>query len=211
MPDENKEVTAEEIAALPVEENLEKLRDDKCIPVAHKIMHDMADEMIGTDGPIDARPLALKALQHFFDADLVIATEASYVPQLILGALSGLNATVQTCEYIQPDMERYGRVAKEILGILADADIDLLKNKPEEIESQFAGVKEQINTLFADEKLNALEVKFIMDLIFDSFTAFNNTLSGSLESSSARAEAKLFGIGSMDELTVRKLDSVLKE
>lgn len=204
-----------QVIDLPVEDktpDLEALRDEKCVPVARNILGIMATDLIPKDANdvVDYRPVALKVLTEFFTADLVIATEASYVPQLLLGVLSGLNQTAQMCDTLPIDDVRYGGISRKILEIVATTNVRMTDVTKEMMEEDFAPVKEQLNKLFAEEKLNRLELKYVMDNIFDSFTALNNLVSQSLESSSARAEAKLFGIDSMDELTVRKLDEVLK-
>ena len=48
-----------------------------------------------------------------------------------------------------------------------------------------------------------------MDNIFQSFTRVNNLFNENLAGNSARAEAKLFGIESMSDLTMRRLNDVL--
>lgn len=196
------------------EVDLEKQRDERCIPIAYLLMEEMANNLMpdGSDlQQIDARPVALKGLEYFLAADLNIAQEASYVPQLILAALSGLNATVQQCDSIQPDDLRYAGIAKKILHILSDAKVPLVVSKDtKELDPAYEVVKTKINELFAEEKLTSLEVKYVMDGIFNSFTAVNNLMSSSLEQSSERAEARLFGVDSMGDLTMSKLDAVLK-
>lgn len=195
-----------------VEPDLDALRDEKCIPVAQLIIQEMATALMpeGSDlQQIDARPVAIKGLELMLAADLNIAMEASYVPQLILGALSGLNATVQTCDALPTDDVRYAGIARKILQFVSDAKVPLTKVSPEETLAAFAPVKESINALFIEEKLSVLEVKYIMDGIFNSFTAVNNLMSGSLTDSSERAESKLFGIETMSQLTMKQLDDVL--
>lgn len=202
----------EKPATTEAEPDLDALRDEKCIPVANLIIEEMAKSLMpdGSDlKEIDARPVAIKGLSLMLAADLNIATEASYVPQLILGALSGLNAAVQECNAAQPDDIRYAGIARKILQFVSDAKVPLTKTKVEETKAAFAPVQEQINALFEEEKLSTLEVKYIMDGIFNSFTAVNNLMSGSLEESSQRAEAKLFRIDSMSQLTMKQLDDVL--
>lgn len=191
--------------------NLDKLRDEKCFPIAQAIMEEMATGLI----PEDANPtfsyegITIKALSAFFDADLNVGTEAAYVPQLILGVLSGLNNAAHSCELTPIDYVRYNILGRKILDIVAKAHVELNVTKDKE-EAAFANIKEQVQQLFTEEKLNGLEVKYVMENIFDSFKAFNNLLAGSLEKSTERAEAKAFGIMSMDELTMKGLDGFLK-
>ncbi len=190
----------------------EKARDEKCIPVARWILNDMALMLLPENGEadFDMSPLLLKMLSRMTEADMNIAMEVSYVPQLILGVLSGLNAAVQECDVVKMDDARYGKIGKKILSIVATADIRMNAVTPEQTKEDFKPVKQQLNELFAAEKISLVELKYIMDSIFKSFTAANNAVQSSLESSSARAEAKLFGIESMSDLTLKQLDTVLK-
>lgn len=217
--DEKQETAPTEEVANAVESeqevNLEKQRDERCIPIAYLIMEEMANNLMpdGSDlQQIDVRSVVLKGLEYFLAADLNISQEASYIPQLILAALSGLNSTVQACDAIQPDDVRYAGIAKKILHILSDAKVPLVVAKDaKELDPAYEVVKTKINELFAEEKLTSLEVKYVMDGIFNSFTAVNNLMSSSLEASSERAEARLFGVDSMSDLTMSKLDVVLKD
>lgn len=190
----------------------EKARDAKCIPVARWILNDMAMLMIpeNANDKIDFTPIVLKMLGRTLEADMNIATEVSYVPQLILSVLSGLNKAVQECDFTPVDDVRYGKIAKQILSIVAVADIRMNAVTPEESAADFAPVKEQLKALFTAEKLSLLEIKYVMDtFIFNSFTTVNNIFSKSLQDSTERAEAKLFGVESMSDLTMKKLDGVL--
>jgi hypothetical protein len=192
--------------------NLEALRDERCIPIAYNVIEEMATNFMPEGSnfqTIDARESASKFLGFMLAADLNVATEASYVPQLILGALAGLNLTVQSCDAIPTDDVRYTSIARKILGFVSEAKVQLTNMTPEQTIAAYAPIKEKINALFAEEKLSVLEVKYLMDGIFNSFTALNNTVSVSLEQSTAQAEAKLFGIDAMSDLTLKKVNDVL--
>lgn len=192
--------------------DLDKLRDEKCIPVARGVLIDMAAELMPTTGVSRAelQPVIMKILQRSLDADLNVLQENPFVFQLILGVLSGLSTTVQSCNTVAIDDARYGAIGKRILGIVATADIPMGKTlTPEEIETHFAAVKEQLNALFTEEKLSWLEVKYIMDSIFGAFKVTQQIFSENVEMSTHRMEAKLLGIGSMDELTMKTLDKAL--
>lgn len=198
----------------PVASNadLDKARDEKCIPVARGMMEDMKDGLlpdVGENGIVDINPLVITFLKRGLEADLVIATEASYVFQLVLGALSGLNSAVQKVELPPLDEARYVGIGRKVLAYLAESNVRLGTVTPEESEADFAPVMAKINALFAEEKLSSLEVKYLMQNIFDMFSKVNNRFTESLEASSAKAEAKLFGIDSMNDLTLKQLDQVL--
>lgn len=206
------EQPVEELPVAEPEVDLDALRDEKCIPVAKEILGFLATDLIplNPNEPVNYKPLALKIIGEFFKADLVISTEVSYVPQVILGVLSGLNTTVQQCDLEPSDIARYDAIAKKILAIVFTASIRMGRDANADTHKEdFVPVKEQLNALFKEEKVTMFELKYIMDTIFSSFTALNNIVSSSIEASSARAEAKLFGVESMDELTIKKLDEVL--
>lgn len=188
------------------------MRDEKCIPVARAVLNDMAVDMIpkNANEKVDFNPISLKILQRALDADLNIATENSYIFQLILGVLSGLNTTVQATVTVPIDDVRYGGIAKKILDIVATADLKMGSVTPEETTAMFVPVKEQINALFAVEKLSMLEVKYVMDNIFASFKTVTEIFNASVERSAARAEAKMFGVESMTDLSMKRLEEVLK-
>lgn len=184
--------------------NLDQLRDEKCLPVAQALLVDMAEKLLDED----ATPLISSFLARGLAADLNITSEASYIPQLILSALSGLNATIQGCDLVELDDERYREIGRKMLAILAFAHVRM-NGTQDDVVADVAAVKDQLNTLFVAKGLNKLEVKYITDSIFQAFTNVNNGFSESLTSSAARAEAKLFGIGDMTDLTMKKLDDVL--
>lgn len=197
--------------------DLEKLRDERCLPVARLVLSDMAAELIPEEDlveegkpVIDGRVLGSKMLQHMLDSDLNTTTETPYVPQLILAALSGLNACVQEATVYPIDEKRLNGIARKILTALAEQaeSIDLTQ-KAEVNRDEFAGMTAFLNSLFAEEKLTYIEIKYIMDKIFSSFNALQTLTAGSLEDSMRRSEAKLFGVSDMSEVTMKKLDDIL--
>lgn len=199
------------------EPDFEKLRDERCVPVARLVLNDIAAELIPEedaveDGKpvIDGRVLGSKMLQHMLDADLNTTTETPYVPQLILTALAGLNATVQAATVFPINEARLNGIARKILANLASEaqSMDLTK-KAEVAPEQFDGVKAFLNDLFAAEELTYIEIKYVMDKIFNSFNALQTLTAGSLEDSMRRAEQKLFNVADMSEITMSKLDSIL--
>lgn len=190
----------------------EKIRDEKVVPVAKSVLNDIAVMLIPQSlAELDYKPLVLKILERTLEVNMNIATETSYLFQLLLTALSGLNATVQSCTTTPIDDARYGAIAKKILDILAMADLKLnLPLESEEMKKSFDPIKEQLNTLFAAEKLSMLEINYIMGVIFNSFKIVNNMYTDSITKSSEAAEAKLFGVQSMTDLTVGDIDKILK-
>lgn len=191
--------------------DLEKVRDDRCIPIARAVMNDMVDQLLPEDAnvKIDYDSLIKSILQKNLDADLNITIETPYVFQLILSALAGLNKTVQTCDMLLIDDARYAAIGRKILAAVAVADVRLVNATSEEVDEDFAPVKAKIDAIFTKEKLSMLEVKYIMDNIFSGFETVSNGFARALEKSSERAEAKLFGIESMSDLTMKRLQEVL--
>lgn len=196
----------------PVDVDLEKLRDEKCIPVAKQVLEDLTTDLIAEDAnvAVDFNPITIKVMQRMLDADTNIATENSYVFQLVLGAFAGLNKTVQKCTVANIDDVRYGRIAKEVLNILYRANIDLKPMADAELEVAYAPLLPDLNELFSREKLSMMEVKYVMDTIFTSFNTVTALVNTSVEGSAKKAEAKLFQIPDMLDLSMKKLDDVLK-
>jgi hypothetical protein len=185
-------------------QDLEKLRDEKCAPITQAIMVEMGNELNTSQD--DHNSLTMKTLSLMLSKDLNIETEVSYIPQLILKGLSELNATLQSCDAIEADDERYGLIANKMLTIISESKIDFIN-----VDSkQFEPIKEKLNKLFSEEKLTKLELRYIKDMIFENFTAFNNKLQGSIEMATQKAETKALGIDSMSDLSLKRLDEFLK-
>jgi len=187
-------------------EELELARDKKCFPIAQTILTEISTGLLEEGG---VKEVALKAISLTLHEDLNVSQDMTYIPQLILGVLSGANATMQSCTTVPLDVERYKVIAKKILTILAEEKLKLNINA-DETAVVFAGVKEKFDALFSEEKLNVLEVKYIMDSIFNHFAMFNNVLGASIESSMEKATAKLLGLDNTSDLTMKKLDEILK-
>lgn len=192
--------------------NLDKLRDEKCIPVAQLVLEDIASDMMPEDAneKVDYNPVTLKILQRTLDADTNISTENSYIFQLLFGVFQSLNKTVQECNTIPIDDIRYGVIAKKILGTVADAHVRMGTIADADKDADFAQIKEKLNELFSAEQLSLLEVKYIMDNILDSFNTVQGLFSMNVEISSAKAIAKSMGLESVNDLSMKKLDDVLK-
>lgn len=193
--------------------DLDAARDIKVIPVARAVLNDMALELVPENAAekIDYNSLLLKMLQRALDADLNLTSDNPYLFQLVLKLMSGLNATVQTCATVPIDDVRYGNIGRKILAILATANLTLPTTTPEQDLEEFAPVKEQISALFLEEKLTMIEVKYIMDNLFDSFGAVQNLFMMKMSEVSDQAAAKLFGLNDMTDLSMKKVDEVLKK
>lgn len=189
-------------------EDLEKARNEKCIPIAKIIFGEMSNSLVGsTDNQKD---LALKVLSVMLANDLNIDTEVSYVPQLILRTLSELNTTFQTADVIAEDDIRYASIANKILKIVSDSNIRMDDATPEEMIAEFEPVKIKLNELFIEEKLTKLELSYIKDMIFDSFTELNNLVQNSIANAAKKAEEKALGVENMSDLSLKRLDEFLK-
>lgn len=205
MDEEKKAVDTEEV-------DLDKLRDEKCFPVVQDILQDMAEDLIPEDSneKVDYSTIVLKMLKHSIDKDLNVVMEVPYLFQIMLTVFSNLNTTVQSLAKEPVDERRYGAIAKEVLKIVADAKVPLGTRTPEEAVIDFADIKTRLEELFVTEKLNLNDIQYVMNKIFNSFKDAQTMYSRSLEDSVKRAEAKKFGLADFDELTVGKVDEVLK-
>lgn len=200
-------------ATEPVEPDLEKERDDRVVPVVRGMLIDLAAQMVPEDAnkEVNYLPVILALLKRALDADLNIIMDNPYAFQIIKGVLVGLNVTVQQLKpSTDIDDVRFGRIAKQILGMVAVADIGLTPKTPEEVEASFAPVKEQLQALFDAEKLSWIEIKYIMDNIFASFDNVSGLFNRKVETALEKAEAKAMGVEYMSDLTMGKLDVFLK-
>lgn len=190
--------------------DLEKERDDRCIPVARGVLKEMAGTLVASDASqVNYNDLMLKTLSAFLDADLNLTTDTPYVPQLLLGVLAGLNRSVHLCKVIEIDDARYSEIASKILTIVSEANVTFGEITPEQSHADFVPVIEKLNDLFAEEKLTTLELKYIMDNIFDAFKEFSQKLDNSITDSTKRAEQKLFGVEFMEDISMKRLNEVL--
>jgi len=197
------------------EKTAEELRDEKCIPVARGIFVDMATDLTEASAKGDFTPMMLKVMARALDADLNVTMENSYVFQLLLGVCSGLNATVQACETTPIDDVRYDGIIKKILSIIATSNVPMVaadpkaKPDPVKLETDFAGVKEQLNALFKENNLSRIEVNYIMEKLFSSFQAVQNAFMNVVAQYGEKATAKLLGLEFSSDLTMKKLNEVL--
>ena len=188
-------------------QNLEKVRDDKCFPLVKNIVKELPYGLIVPDEK--QKELQLKCLSGMLAKDLNISQEVSYIFQTLLSVFSGVNTTIQGLELTNDD-EKYDVLSRKVLQIIAD-EIDTigLDAKPEDMIKDFSGVKDKLLKLFSDESLSRMEVKYIMDNIFEKFTTLHNAVTTSLEKSTEKMECKILGIDTMGDLTLKKLNDVL--
>lgn len=190
--------------------DLDKERDDRCYPVVYGILSDMVEGLVPEDASSDTKALELKTLQRTLDANLNIALDNPYVFQLILGVFSAFNATIAQCATVPIDRTRYAGIARKMLAILNEAHPRLNPPQESDVEADFAPIKEKINALFAEEKLNGLEVQYIIGALLQAFKNLQEGFMLSVEGSSKRAEARVFGVEDMTDLTMADLDRVLR-
>lgn len=188
-------------------DQLERLRDERCFPIVRALVKEFPEGLVVD--PEDQKKLQLQSLSLMLAADLNVAQEVSYVSQLTLGVLSGLNAAIQTAG-LENDEVKYEFLAGDVLKILAD-HIDTMKLDagPEESIKEFAKIQEKLIALFKENELSLMEAKYIIQKILESFTTLNNAVSSSIENSTKRMEEKILGIESMGDLTLQKLNDVL--
>lgn len=213
MADEEKKPIPLANSSVPVEPDLEKLRDEKCIPVARGILVDMATDLIPDDANVEVNylPVIMKMLKRTLDADTNLTIDNPYIFQMIKGVLVALNVTVQQLKpSTSIDDVRYGAIAKKILSMVAVADIGLTPKTPEEVEASFAPIKEQLQALFDSEKMSWMEIKYVMDNIFAAFEDASGLFNRKVEAFLEKAEAKAMGVEFMSDITMSKLDAFLK-
>lgn len=207
MDDENK--------AAPLEEgevDLEKAREERCYPVVRGVLTDMATDLLPQGGAEqNYTPLLMKILGRSLDANLNLQMENPFVFQTLLGVIVGLNTTVMECTTVPINDARYASIGKRILVIVATANIKLGTLTPEETTATFAPVKEQLNALFAEEKLSWMEIKYVMDSILAAVKEAEQRFTISIDQSLQKAEAKAMGVQNMSDLTMQHLDKFLKE
>ncbi len=193
-----------------IEKDLDKERDDRCFPVTREIMKEMASGLVASDASqVKHTDLIMKSIALFLSSDLNVTEDTPYVPQLILGTLAGLNKTAHECTVIPIDDARYSVIAGKILSIVSEAEVTLGTVTPEQTEKDFTPVKEKLNALFAEEKLTLLELKYILDNIFDAFKDYQEKLGHQIDDSMKRAEQKLFKVEFMSDITMKQLNEVL--
>jgi hypothetical protein len=138
-----------------------------------------------------------------------LEAENPYLFQLILGVVQNLNSTILQCATVPIDDVRYGRIAKQILDIVATANITLGGMTPEQVTIEFAPIQEQLNALFAEEKLSWMELKYVMETVLTALKTVEQIFAVNIDRSLQRAEAKAIGVADMSDITMSKLHDYL--
>ena len=189
--------------------NLEMVRDEKVFPIVQRLLKEISTDLIGSKD--EQKGLTLKVLSLMLASDLNVSSEVSYVPQLILKVFANINETLQSCTLIETDDARYNSILSKMLTIVSDAGIKFGNLTPDEVKVDFAPIKEKFNELFLAEKLTKIEMDYMIKNMFESFNVFNNLLSRSIESATEKMECKILGISTMSDLSLKRLDEVLKQ
>ena len=189
--------------------NLETVRDEKVFPIVQRLLKEISTDLIGSKD--EQKGLTLKVLSLMLASDLNVSSEVSYVPQLILKVFANINETLQSCTLIETDDARYNSILSKMLTIVSDAGIKFGNLTPDEVKVDFAPIKEKFNELFLAEKLTKIEMDYMIKNMFESFNVFNNLLSRSIESATEKMECKILGISTMSDLSLKRLDEVLKQ
>lgn len=198
----------DETPAAQAQPDLDAQRDVKCVPVARAILNDLAVGLFPENGTMDYPALTKQGLERLLEIDANVTTDVPYVYQLILAGLTGLHVAIQAAPTEPMDDVRYSRIARQLISILATANVTLTAKTPDEAE--YAPVKEQVAALIAAEKLTRIEADYVVNNVFAAFNTAQNYAQMTLEGAMKKAEEKLFGIESMTDLGMKKLDEVLK-
>lgn len=200
------------------EPDLDKLRDQRCVPIARGILVDIATDLLTQvgDKKIEATTTVMKITQRALDADLNLVMENPYVFQLALKVYEGLNKTVQTCATAPIDDARYSAIAKKILDIVATANITITgiqayEPTQEEAEKEWLPVRKQLDELFKANNLTWMEVKYIMDSTFSAINSVQNEFMTRMAISANAAEAKALGLEFFDDFSMKQVDELLKK
>lgn len=185
-------------------DDLDKLRDEKCVPITISVVQEMGHTLNTSDD--DHNDLTLKTLSLMLSKDLNVDSEVAYVFQLILKGLAELNKALQEVYSINVDDVRYGEIANSLIGVIGDNITDYINIT----EDTSLKVKEKVQHIVSEHNLTKLDLRYIKDMIFDNFTAFNNKTQNSIINATEKAETKALGIETMSDLTLKKLDEFLK-
>ena len=168
----------------------------------------MAISMMNVDG--DYKDIVIKMLSVMLAADLNVSMEVTEVPKMVLGALSGLNQTVESLGLTNDDA-RYNLIAQKILQIVSKANVRMGAVMPDELIADFAPVNEELRGFFLQEKLSKLEVKYILDSIFTNFGNMNNLFNRQIDIAIERMQSKALGIEAITDLNLKTLDGFLQK
>lgn len=206
------ETTGESVLS-PIQPDLEKLRDERVVPVARGVLADFVESIPSTKSgaQTDFTALIVKVLQRGLDADLNLTTENPYVFQLVLSAIASFNTVLQKSKMSPIDDERYTRIAHELLALLVTAEVPMgMAAKPDVQEAALASIQPAIEEIFARENLNSLELSYILEGVMRALKTTEQLFSGNVQRGVERMEAKILGIEAMTDLSMRTLDKTLQ-
>lgn len=198
----------EQVEAAPVD--LAAQQTERVSTVADAILGDLGTLLIPEDGvTFDLAPLELATIQHLLDGDLNITTEVPMAFQYVMSGFTGLSQVLADCTFHESHtQEDYAHAAREILVILAKAGTALGDTATAAAGLQAA--KEELEALFATEQLSSIDMRYIMSSIVSTFQTLQNGVEKSVEESMERAQAKSFGVQSVQDVTMSKIDTYLK-
>lgn len=198
---------------IPVVRDYEKERDDRVIPVAVGVISDIANDesMMNIKTQADFTEVLMKILKRALDADLNLVTDNTYVFQLVLGAYGAFSSVVQKAKMPEADDERFAKISQKLLQLLVAANIPMGgKVTAQEQEKAAAVIQPQLEEIFANENLTWLEIKYIMEGLFRTLKGVESLYQRNVDLSLQRMEAKILGVEAMSDVTMSKLNTILK-
>lgn len=187
--------------------DLGKEQTDRVLPVAQGVLEDMATMLIPEDGvSFDMAPLELATIHRMLVGDLNITTEVPLAFQYVVSGLTGLTQALAECTYYEPHTQAdYAAASRKILAIITKAQLGDTATAAESLKS----AKAELEALFAEKKLSAIDVRYIVNSIMSSYQTMQLGAEKSIEESMARAQAKAFGVEDTVDVTVGQLDKYL--
>ena len=192
--------------------DLEQERDDRVIPVSQGILEDMAgmEQAPDVNDRSEFTKVITSILKRSLAADLNLATDNSYMFQLVLGAFGAFNQTVMSCKMAESEDKRYSKIAHEMMSLLAGAKVPMgMKVKTEDQVAALESIKPQLEEIFAREMLTKLEVTYILEGLMNALKVTERVYSQNIGQSVNIMEAKILGLEDMTDLTMQKLDWAL--
>ena len=121
-----------------------------------------------------------------------------------------------TNEDKQLDVDRDSRtvpVVKLVLKLLAEhEDLKLgSQAKPEEKVKVYVGIAEKLINEMLEQKTRLSEIKWIFDMLNDTILNLTNITERTMDSSSKKSTAHLYGAKDFDDITVNNVHKVLMD
>jgi hypothetical protein len=191
--------------------DLEAEQVSRVMPVAQGVLEDMATMLIPEDGiSFDLAPLELAIITRLLKGDLNITTEVPLAFQYVLSGITGLTQALAGCTYHEPHTQAdYADASRRILAIMAKVQPKL--GDTATAATSISEAKAELEALFAEKQLSAIDVRYIVNSIMSSFETVRNGAEKSIEESMERAQAKSFGVEGVQDVTMGKLDTYLQK